>query len=535
VSATYPRGVSGSSQFEDLEAAYAALRGALGTLVIERHRGADVAARERAYARERLAFEERLVAFEATGADPAALRSIRSTLGWMDELEAVEGLAEAGGEPLEPPDVAELRRRTIDAFADAGEHVRIGTDVVDRLTVLGRLATEEDRDRRRTIFEAMGPIWEAVDGDGGPTSPYRTLLPSSAARWARDGSPIEAAATALGMAPGSLEPTLRSILAAWREVLGPDLVEPWDYRYVTGAIERRIGSLAARERLQPINDAHLRSLGADPVALRIHYDVEPRPGRPIIPTAFTISEGVALQDDGGGWRAATPWVFATYAEGGIGNLEELLHESGHALHYAAIRARPAFFEPLVEDGGLVEGIADLIGWDAHEPAFQARHLGAAVDARESRLGRYGGVMLDICWALLEIELHRHPDRSPNAVWTELAEAGLGILPHPEWSWWAIRGQLLESPGYMANYSLSAIVAAALRARIREVRGDWLAEGGDTGWYPFVSEHVLRFGATRTSAEVLEAFLGRPLGADALLEDLAAATPGRGARLARCRR
>ena len=30
---------------------------------------------------------------------------------------------------------------------------------------------------------------------------------------------------------------------------------------------------------------------------------------------------------------------------------------------------------------------------------------------------------------------------------------LGIAPHPEWSWWAMRGQLVQEPGYMANYAV----------------------------------------------------------------------------------
>jgi hypothetical protein len=321
------------------------------------------------------------------------------------------------------------------------------------------------------------------------------------------------------MAPGSLEPALRAILAEWRAVLGPGPLEPWDYRYVVGAMERRLGSRIPRERLRAINDAHLASLGADPAALGIRYDVEPRPDRPLIPVAFTISENVARQATDGSWGAATPWVFATYAEGGLGNLEELVHESGHALHYAAIRARPAFFEPPVEAGGLVEGIADMLGWDVHEPAFQDRHVGASCDRRDSRLGRYGAVMLDVSWALFEIELHRHPDRRPNDAWAEITEAGLGIVPHPEWSWWAIRGQLVESPGYMANYALAAIVAAALRARIPAVRGEW--QDGDPGWFAFVSDHLLRFGADRSPAEVLESFLGRPLDVDPLISDMAA--------------
>ena len=80
--------------------------------------------------------------------------------------------------------------------------------------------------------------------------------------------------------------------------------------------------------------------------------------------------------------------------------------------------------------GSTRRFADLLGWDVHEPAFQARHLGDAAGPRESRLGRYGWVMLDVCWALFEIELHRDPERSPNEVWAELTESGLGIARIP---------------------------------------------------------------------------------------------------------
>ena len=64
------------------------------------------------------------------------------------------------------------------------------------------------------------------------------------------------------------------------------------------------------------------------------------------------------------------------------------------------------------------------------------------------------------------------------------------------------------------------MVAAVRARIREVRGDWAA--GDPGWYGFVSERLLRFGGARTPRELLVDFLGGPLTADALLADLARA-------------
>ena len=107
------------------------------------------------------------------------------------------------------------------------------------------------------------------------------------------------------------------------------------------------------------------------------------------------------------------------------------------------------------------------------------------------------------------------------MWTEVTADGLGIEPHPELSWWAIRGQLIDLPGYMANYALSAIVAAAVRARIQELRGPWW--NGDSGWFAFLADALFAAGASRPPAELLETFLGRPVTADRLLADLRRAT------------
>jgi hypothetical protein len=382
---------------------------------------------------------------------------------------------------------------------------------VDRLTVLARLATEPDRARRRALFLSLDHVWRAVDGDGDGASPYRTLLRSSAARWAADGSPVEANARSLGLPGGSIEGTLRSILAAWRSVSGPGLVEPWDYWHTVGAASRKLDGNVGVDRMLDVNRRYLASLGADPEALGIGYDVVPRPGRPPIPVAFTIGMGL---------RAGVPrppQVFATYEVGGLANLAELLHESGHAVHYAAVRARPAFTEWADGETAFLEGTADVLGWDGTERDWQGHWLGQAASPRDALLDRYGTIALDIAWALFEIELHRRPTRRPNDVWTELATDGLGIEPHPDLSWWAIRGQLVEQPGYMANYALSAIVAAAVRARTAVIRGSWFE--GDPGWYAFMSEHLYAAGASTSPADLLEAYLGEPLTPGPLLDDL----------------
>ncbi|MFL5674546.1 MAG: hypothetical protein ACJ779_06045 [Chloroflexota bacterium] len=500
--------------FEDLLAAF-------GDLVVARTRGdapgapRTVPVLVRRYRARRRAFATAFAEVDASrlrGEDVRAAENMRGTVAWLDDLEPTPGAA-ATASVSHDASVRRLRASVVRRYGAAAAAITVGAERMDRLTVLARLATEPDAATRRALFLALETVWRSVDGDGGNASPYRALLRASAARWSAEGSPIEANATSLGLPEGSIEGTLHEILASWRALVGPDRVEPWDYWYTVGGAARQLEPLISAVGMVAANHAYLASLGADPDALGISYDVVSRRGRPLVPVAFTIGMGVR---DG---IARPPWVFATYEVGSLGNLVELLHESGHALHYAAIRARPAFAEWTDGETAFLEGTADVVGWDATEPDWQRRWLGAAADRRAALLDRYGAVMLDVAWALFELELHRHPDRRPNDVWTELTTDGLGIEPHPEWSWWAMRGQLVEQPGYMANYALSPIVAAAIRARTLEVRGSWMT--GDPGWYAFMSERLFAAGASRAPRDLLETFLGEPLTARPLLDDLRA--------------
>jgi hypothetical protein len=264
---------------------------------------------------------------------------------------------------------------------------------------------------------------------------------------------------------------------------------------------------------------YLAALGADPGKLGVVYDVSPRPRPPLFGAAFTIGMGARARNQpaDGPWTPRPPRVFATLATGGLASMRRLLHESGLALHLAAIRARPAFLDWSVDDAAFVEGVADSLGWDVDEPAWQRRWVGEAAETRDAVRYRYGGVVLDVAWALFEIELHRHPDRRPNDVWTEITTYSLGIEPHPEWSWWAMRAELIDRPGYLANYALAAIVAAAIRERVWDLFGPWWS--GDPGWYGFMSERLFSPGASRSPAELIGNLLGRPLSAGPLIDDL----------------
>jgi hypothetical protein len=404
-----------------------------------------------------------------------------------------------------------LRARIYACYAWAQHHVVVENDTLDRLTVYGELARARSPEDRRRLFLALDPVWRSINGDNLPTSPYRRLIALDVAR----GGELPAAheARLAGVPPDSLEPWLLAILAAWRAAAPDSVIEPWDWHYLAGRPTRELGSRVPRERLVALNAAVYRAAGADLRALNVRYDLEPREGK--TPVAF-CTFGARPRWADGRWTPGEPSVFATYRTGGLDNLAELLHETGHAIHIAAIRTRPAFTD-WPDSDPFTEAVADFIALDVAEPVWQQRWLGDSVPLADGLRARYGGIVLDVAWSLFELRMLRDPSADPNEIWTRLTSEYLRVRPHPELSWWAMRGQLVDSPGYMMNYAVGAMLIAALRARTVERHGRWIR--GDASWYPWVSRALFRYGLERPTREVVEEFLGGPVTPAALLKDM----------------
>lgn len=469
----------------------------------------------------------RLTALDPSGLrenDARALGIMRRTLNQdLDSLSAsLAHDAEAGvARPdctydaraigLTPQGLDSLRKRIYACYGWAQSHVLVEGDTLDRLTILGALGRTDDPLRRRRLFLALAPVWRSVNGDNEPGSPYRQLMALEVKK--RNGPASAEQARASGVPPDSLETWLLAMLAAWRAGNHDSLIEPWDWYYRTGRASRTLSPRVSRERLLDLNAAVYRSLGADVEALGIKYDVAPREGK--TPVAYTTF-GARPRFINGVWRAGEPWIFATYRTGGLDNLNELLHETGHAVHIAAIRTRPAFAD-WPDSDPFTEAVADFIALEVYEPTWQQRWLGDSVPLADGLRARYGGIVLDVAWALFEMRMQRDPRTDPNRVWTALTSDYLRIRPHPELSWWAMRGQLVHAPGYMMNYAAGAILIAAIRARTREVHGPFAA--GDSTWYGWVAPRLYRFGLERPSREVIEKFLGGPVTPEAILADM----------------
>lgn len=411
-------------------------------------------------------------------------------------------------------------------YGDAARRIIVDADTLDRLTVLELLRTTDDSAKRRRLFMGLEPVWRAVNGDNRPSSAYRRFIRMSAERWRRDGSPMSHSLAALGVSPDTAARWLTAMLEAWREAAPDSVLEPWDFYYAGGKASRLLRSALPLERLPVVNRRFYADIGADPVTLGVRYDLEPRAGK--TPVAFTTFGRRAREGPPkwqlvrnewklqGTWSRTEPWVFATYRVGGLDNLGELLHETGHAIHIAAIRTRPAFLD-WPDSDPWSEALGDLFALEVYEPRWQQRYLGRTVPIRDSFRAKYAGIVLDVAWSLFELRMHEDATADPNQVWADITSRYLRIAPHPEWSWWMIRGQLINSPGYMMNYAVGSVLIADLRAKLARDRGALAC--GDRGLYRYLSDRMYRFGLERPSGDVLAGVLGRRPTVDALLADM----------------
>ncbi len=488
----------------------------LGTIasgLLSSYQGKDRAAWEQSYSKKRakLAKEvERLPTSGLSGRDTRAIAAMRKQMKAFTGSGALFSPAakcqDAARKDIAYPD---LKSALVACFVEIGNSLSVEGGKINRVSALDLLHETSDPDRRKAVFLAFVPLWQAINGNNEPDSPYRRMIAGAAAEAAKNGSEIDHAARDVGIDPEGVERWLVQILDAWRESSGDIMVEPWDFRFQAGEADRLLGTYIPRESLQPINHRYYSDLGADLEQMGTLYDLAPRPEKAALAYTEFVTHGRIVN---GAWKPTVARVSAPYERGGLFVLNELVHENGHVVNITAIRNRPAFVD--WPSDLFAEAFADVPAWSTYEPVWQRRYLGHAAPEQLSLRALYSAVMLDVALSLFELRMFRAPMTDPNALWTEITNRYMHIVAHPEFSWWAVRVQLADLPGYMVNYGLGAIVTAEMREHITQALGAF--DTGDSRWYGWLSEHLLRYGSERDTRTLMQDFLGRPVSPQALL-------------------
>jgi hypothetical protein len=232
--------------------------------LLSTYQGKDRAAWEQFYRKKRTKLAKELDKLPASGLSG---RDTRAIAAMRKQMKAFTG----GGALFSPVAkcqdatrkniaYADLKSALVACFVEIGNSLTFEGSKINRVSALDLLHETSDAGRRKAVFFAFVPLWQAINGNNEPDSPYRRMIAGAAAEAAKNGSEIDNAARDVGIDPAELERWLVQILDAWRESSGDAMIEPWDFRFQAGEADRLLGTYIPRESLQPINQRYYRDL-----------------------------------------------------------------------------------------------------------------------------------------------------------------------------------------------------------------------------------------------------------------------------------
>ena len=294
-------------------------------------------------------------------------------------------------------------------FTEIANSLEFEGQKIDRASALAKLHEIDDPARRKALFYAFAPLWQAINGANEADSPYRRLISMAATEaqkeWlgsgcrGTDGGRDERAAGAMaGSHSRNLE---QGDCGRGERTLGLSI---------------RVGRCGPRAREE--HSARARCSRSTIATIATSAPISTSSEFSTISSRVPDKSSVAYTDFlihgrwiAGQWQPTVARVLASYGDGNLGSLNELVHENGHAVHISAIRNRPAYVD--WNDDLFVEAFADVTSWSVYEAAWQRRYLGVEAPTRASLRALYGSVMLDVAWALFEARMLRDPAQRPQ--------------------------------------------------------------------------------------------------------------------------
>ena len=226
------------------------------------YRGKDRAAWVHLYSENRRQLAEKLSTISASGLSPLDARALDVMKRHLhDDLPEQFNGQNAPSEHCQDArrqdlSLAALEGALDSCFVELGNALEFEGKRITRVSALGMLEEINEEERRKKLFYAFEPLWNAVDGKHDAASPYRRLLPLVVAAAEGHGTEgrgtwVDSAAKTIGVSSPEVERWLEQILDTWRQVDGGQMVEPWNYFYRGGEAARLLSTATRKIPLSP--------------------------------------------------------------------------------------------------------------------------------------------------------------------------------------------------------------------------------------------------------------------------------------------
>ena len=320
---------------------------------------------------------------------------------------------------------------------------------------------------------------------------------------------LHALAAALAQASERQAASWEPLRERWTDRILGEARDPEPASYHVAYLRRMspLAELYAKDRSVPVCLATLAELGFDLAGdTRIRLDLDDRPQKS--PRACVIASD-------------PPSVvhLITRAQGGLHDYQALLHEAGHALHYAGCDpSLPYTYRRLARDHALTEIYSFLLESITREPGWHALHFGLSPeeDAERAEAARFLEVLLFrryVAKLHFELELWGDFEHAPDYAerYAENLRRAVGFRYRPD-------GYLADMDGefYSADYLRAWIRAAQLRAHLRSRIGEDWWRRPETGG---LLRDLFAEGTRPTSEEIADRIGYDPLDTEPLLDEL----------------
>ena len=247
--------------------------------------------------------------------------------------------------------------------------------------------------------------------------------------------------------------------------LHPALAERSDLAYLFRSPQFDI--FFGREQLIATLLASLRDLGIDPEhQTNVALDTEPRPRKS--PRAFCAP--IRIPDE---------VMLVINPHGGQEDYRALLHEAGHAQHFANVDRRLPYAQRGLGDNSVTEAYAFTLEHLVYSPAWLQRHLGVDDPSDYLELARFHKLYMLRRYAaklLYELELHGGDDpRAKSKRYADLLTASLGVR-YPAEDYLSD----VDDGFYCARYLRAWILEAQVRQHLVQESGDRWFESSEAG-------------------------------------------------------